>query len=142
MRVKFDKILQTIRESDTPIRVSESSKTTLDGTCNSTADVGDAVYVDSNGLFQKASASSKTEVHVIGFIDSKSSSTTCKIVTSGIMDKMSGLITGQDYFLSETSGKITTTPPTTSGSITTHVGKAINSTTLMVGLSNVYTIRS
>lgn len=125
-----------------PVPSSESSTLVIESGCDSSVAIRDLVYVYGADEVRKASASDISTAKTIGFVNEKSTSTTCKIITSGVISGFTNLIANKVYFLSETAGGITTTAPTTSGSVVTQVGIALNQTQMLVRLSYVYTKRS
>jgi len=110
--------------------------------CTIDVEVGDAVYVSSDDVVKRANNSSIDTAQVVGFVLEKPTASTAYLILSGVVSLFSGLTPGKKYFLDEFNGQITDIPPSDSGSVIVHVGQAITSSTLLVGLSNVYTIRS
>lgn len=94
--------------------------------------INDAVYISSNGTVSKALASS-SRTCAIGVVSEIISSTSCRVLTSGIIHGFSSGMTAGDYhYLSPTSaGGLTTTKPGTPY-IRQIVGVASNSTDLLV----------
>jgi len=96
-------------------------------TCFENVTQGDAVYSrESDGFVGKAIANDTFDkAKVAGFVEVTSTSgSEVRVITRGITT-MSGLNTGDLYFLSASSaGAITTTPPTTAGDFLTRVGEA------------------
>lgn len=98
-------------------------------TCDSTVAVGN--FVRMNGATAvNALADNATNSKVIGICTAKASSTECSIQVCGFTDGiLSGLTPSQNYFLSETTpGGITTTPPSGTGEIIIHLGRAYTAT--------------
>jgi len=99
--------------------------------CLITDQVGDWVIIVSDNTVN--SVVDNTKSHVVGVIVSKLTTTTCNIITHGKATVFSGLdSTKRRYFLS-TSGGLTDVPPTTGYVL--ELGKAINSTTLLLNLT-------
>lgn len=48
-----------------------------------------------------------------------------------VLTGLTGLTIGADYYLSETAGAITSTPPSTVGNLVQYIGKALSATTLL-----------
>ena len=96
-------------------------------TCFENVTQGDAVYSrESDGFIGKAIANDTFDkAKVAGFVEVTSTSgSEVRVITRGITT-MSGLNTGDLYFLSASSaGSITTTPPTSAGNFLTRVGEA------------------
>jgi len=135
MNIKYDVILQKLREGD-------SNPFERSGICTATEEVGEPVYIANNGNFLSASANSISTCKVIGIILSKPTVTTCIIRTGGIISGFTGLSVGQPYFLDVTQGYISEYPPTESGSVIVNVGLAISGTEFLIRLDSNYTIRS
>lgn len=107
----------------------------LDFACTATEAVGDVVYISTNDTVAQALADAPSTSNGIGIITSKATSTTCKVVTSGVVSVLSGLTAGLKYYLSEsTPGEISSTPPGTPTEVVLAVGIAINATTLYLRL--------
>jgi hypothetical protein len=105
--------------------------TTFD--CPGAVSVGDAVYIWGTNEVRRAQADSSSSGPVIGFVASKPSSTTCRVITSGPISGFVGLTAGAKYYLSHTTaGAITATPTATVGQVVQKVGIAMNSTTLFI----------
>ena len=96
-------------------------------TCFENVTQGDAVYSrESDGFIGKAIANDTFDkAKVAGFVEVTSTSgSQVRVITRGITT-MSGLNTGDLYFLSASSaGAITSTPPTSAGDFLTRVGEA------------------
>ena len=103
-------------------------------TCDSSVYVGAVVRI-SGGTAFNAIATSETNSRVFGICVAKSGSTTCDIQTCGHTNSVfSGLVAGQNYFLSDTvAGALITSPPTTPGYWVVHIGNAFSSTRLRIG---------
>ena len=104
-------------------------------TCFENVTQGDAVYSrESDGFIGKAIANDTFDkAKVAGFVEVTSTSgSQVRVITRGITT-MSGLNTGDLYFLSASSaGSITTTPPTSAGDFLTRVGEAGSTGQLIV----------
>lgn len=114
----------------------------VDMVCTSTEQVGDAVYTNSLGEVRQANNSDISTAKVTGFIISKASATSCKVRLFGLIDTFTGLDVGEEYFLSNISGDIDLTVPTTAGSVISRVGQAIKADLFFINLNNNYIIRS
>ncbi len=114
----------------------------IEGSCDTAVNVGEAVYVRPDGIFDKADASDISTAKVIGFVSEKSGTTACTVRISGEIETFSGLTSGDYYFLSTTEGAIDNSAPVAAGEVVTGVGKAVSSSKLIVELQNMYTIRS
>lgn len=102
-------------------------------TCDSTVAVGNVVRMN-GATAVNALANNTTNSKAVGICISKSSSTECSIQVTGFTSSLFGSLTpSENYFLSEsTPGGITTTPPTGSGEIVIHLGRAITSSQLVL----------
>lgn len=102
--------------------------------CDAGVVVGDWVRINSSSIAVKALADDPSNSHVMGLVEAKASSTVCSIRVSGVSAvTFAGLDPTLEYFLSPTTaGAMTTTVPTGSGHIVLRVGKALNSTTIVV----------
>lgn len=108
--------------------------------CPSGVSVGDAVQITTADNVDLADASVPADRPVIGFVKSKPTSTTCVLHYYGELGGFTGLTVGATYYLSEsTPGAITTTAPSTVGSIVQEVGFARSSTTLVVFIDPDFT---
>lgn len=141
VKVIYDKILDELRE-DTSAGSSSSVLQVTDVAVEAGVIVGDAVYITDTNKVDKASASSIATSKCIGFVQEFDVDGLATITLAGPANIVVGLQSGDRYFLSETPGQITQTPPTTSGSVIVHVGDAIEPHKLVVGLSRTYTIRA
>jgi hypothetical protein len=122
----------------------QASSTSVQGatvyTCPSGLAVGDAVQITGADAVDEADASVPADRPVIGFVQAKPTATTCILHYYGDLGVFSGLTVGATYYLSDTTpGAITTTAPTTVGSIVQEVGFARNSTTLVVFIDPDFT---
>ena len=94
---------------------------------------GNAVYLSGSTTWSQADASAESTAK--GMIGIRISAT--GVVTHGIYTT-TGLTAGATYYISETTGAITTTAPTTSGSIVRIVGYALSTTQLFVDPDKTY----
>jgi hypothetical protein len=105
--------------------------------CSSTVSVGDWVTV-SGGVAVKASASSPASAFLLGVVDSKNSATSANIITGGITGEIfSGLDTTKPYYLSASSGGMTTTQPTGYGQVVLPLGQPITPTRFLVRMGQL-----
>ena len=105
---------------------------------------GAPVYVDSNGKVLRAQADSVTTSFVLGLArETMSPGATGPIQTDGVLSLASwadvtgsaSLTPGARYFLDpDNPGKLTTTPPTTTGQTVVAIGKAISATDLEISI--------
>ena len=111
-----------------PIGAGESSSIYA---CTSNVSILDMVYLGSNDIVDQAIA---TDIHraAIGIVESKSNSTTAKVLYSGEISGFSNLIPGSIYYLSETLGQVSIVAPIAKGSIVQIIGFAKDSNTLMI----------
>lgn len=101
--------------------------------CDSTVFVNAAVRMNS-GTAYNALADSLINSNVIGFVESKPSTTLCNIRVSGVTSAVfSGLDETQEYFLSDVSaGTITLIPPTIAGHVLLKLGQPFSATEFVV----------
>lgn len=102
-------------------------------TCTATEAVGDIVCLDPSGSNKviKASNTSTSTAPAIGIIVSKPSTTTAVIRTGVESGGFVGIVAGATYFLG-TSGTLTTTAPTATGTIVQSVGIGVSSTKVLI----------
>lgn len=97
--------------------------------------VGDAVYMSGISTVDRANAA--TTPHAIGIVQEMPTSTSARVVLAGRTDTIfGGLIPGTLYYVSTTSGLITTAAPTNTGEYVQTVGTAETSTVLLVQLGD------
>ena len=113
----------------------------IEADCTATEQVGDPVYISGTDAVRQADASSITTGKVVGIISEKMTATTCRVQVTGSVT-LSGLTAGSAYFLSETTGQITTTIPTASGSVVAYIGQALSSTNLLLNINPSPMIRN
>jgi len=90
--------------------------------------VGDILSFNGTS-YVKAKADSVSNAEVVGIVSSVVDSNNFKLVYSGYVSGLSGLTAGEVYFLSDsTAGALTSTEPTTEGSISKPVLLAISNT--------------
>lgn len=125
-----------VDETDTyqmaDLRTTTNSPSHGTHTCTATEAVGNAIYVSAVDTVAQADATNEIKMPAIGIVVNKPSSITCYVVTHGLVSGLSGLTAGSRYFVSETAGAITTTAPTTSGSVVQEIGVALSTTELIV----------
>lgn len=100
-------------------------------TCDSGVAVRDVVYLDGSGVAQKADASSISTAPAVGLVLDKPTSTSCNVMTYGLMTGFTGLTVGQLY-MSETAGAVTSTAPAGAGRVFQPVGRAVSTTVVLV----------
>lgn len=93
----------------------------------------DAVYLSGSLTWSQADASAEATIDTM--IAIRISAT--EVLTHGVYTT-SGLTAGSIYYISETSGAITTTAPTTSGAIVRSIGYALSTTELFVDPDKTY----
>ncbi|MCJ8298986.1 MAG: hypothetical protein MJK13_08650 [Pseudomonadales bacterium] len=95
---------------------------------------GDAVYLSANDVVSKADASALATGKFIGFAETTvGSAVAVNVITAGIaMGVLTAATVNDHFFLSETSGDVTSTRPSTSGAIVYFVGYASNATDICV----------
>jgi len=103
---------------------------------------GQPLYITSNDTVAPADASAIATAKVIGFAKtSEPAAGTVQVQEDGIIGALSAATANDIYYLSETPGAVTTSPPTTPGSVVYKLGFAKNATDLHAQLQFI-TIRS
>lgn len=103
----------------------------------------EAVYISAASTVALADASAESTARVIGFADGAIADTTSgDICHDGVLDGFTGLTPGARYFLSETAGAITTTPPTSDESAVVQVGIAKSATELHIDIEVIAEIET
>jgi len=99
----------------------------------------DAVYISGADTVLKADATVFSTSKVIGFAPNAIGATSSgDILVAGVLTGvLTGATAGDAYYLSETAGLVSTTKPTTSGSVVYRVGYAKNATDLQLDLEFV-----
>ena len=111
--------------------------------CTISEVVGEPVYMFGSDDVRKADASDITTAKVVGFVETKPSTTTAWIKTAGPLNGIfSGLEIGSDYFLDTNAGAMVTNVPTGSGEVIVALGKALTATSFIVNLTDKYIIRA
>lgn len=111
-----------------------------DYNCAATVDVLDVVYLISPNTIEEADNDGASTYLVVGAVVEKPTSTTAKVQYSGEIVGYSGLTPGETYYLSDTPGEITITPPSTTGQRLQKVGFAKNATTLVLMIDRDFII--
>ena len=103
----------------------------------------DAVYISGASTVSVADASAESTARVIGFADGAIADTASgDICHDGVLDSFSGLTAGSRYFLSETAGQITTTPPTADDANVIQVGYAKSATELHIDIEYIVCVET
>lgn len=98
----------------------------------------DALYISAADNVSKADASAESTARVIGFAEAGAADTaSVNVVSEGVLGGFTGLTAGATYFLSETAGLITTTPPSNDESAVVQVGYAKSTTELHIHIEQV-----
>lgn len=89
------------------------------------------IFDDTGTAKARKADASAIGTKAVGFLlATVTSGQTATVYFSRLNDQLTGLSIGATYWLSETAGAITTTPPTGAGVISQKVGTAVNATTL------------
>lgn len=135
--------IDAINEALQNISAAGSGASVISITADSSTAVGDLVYIDGNGIAQRAIATSAVTSRVVGFILTKPDSTTARITQYGLSNR-SGLITGLKYYLSANSpGQVQVNAPTAAGTIIKQIGVAVSTSTILFNINKTpVTVRS
>ena len=94
--------------------------------------VGDVVYLNGS-TYTKAKADAANTAEVVGVVSKVNTSDQFELTLSGEVSGLTGLVSGEVYFLSaDTAGVLTTTEPTVVGQVSLPVGVASSTTSLYV----------
>lgn len=137
--VKYDTILQKLREKDTT--TSSTNVLEFSGTCTSAEAIGDPVYATSAGILRTGDAATFSKSKIIGFIVSKANPTSCIVRVAGTIT-LSGLTPGVPYFLGISPTTLTAIPPSGAGSVVNCLGIARDSATFIILINSNITVRS
>jgi len=91
------------------------------------------IHIDTDGAIELADATDDTKP-VDGYVETaiaEDASGTVIVGHGQVLNGFTGLNPGSDYYLSETPGTITLTPPAAAGNLVQYVGKALTATTLL-----------
>ena len=151
-------IMEMLRPCESTMTLTDSVHVILDGyhpgggtstlaiTANETVLVGQPVYVSGNNTINLASASSLSEAQAIGLVEvGATANGTANVLTDGTINQAdwtsvigsTNLTPGSVYFLSTTSGKMSTTPPTGDGETVVTIGVAITTTKFDIEVNEV-----
>lgn len=125
--------------------------TTLQNNHGSGLVIGEAVFISAAGQVQKANANSGSTYAVIGLVADASianaASGSIAVVgtltaTTGEWDTVTGqtggLTAGAQYYLSAvTAGRLTSTPPSTTGHYVVNVGRALSTTVMLINQNQI-----
>jgi len=113
--------------------------------------IGEAVYISAAGQVSKANANSGSTYAVVGLVADTSIADTASgsiaiagtlTATTGQWDTVTGgsggLTAGAQYYLSDTTaGRLTTTPPSTTGRYVVNVGRALSTTVMLINQNQI-----
>ena len=132
-------IISALVALQTAIAGMDESSLTMELTAASNLAIGDAVYIDANGILAKAIHSSTRDIATVAgmVMEAVSANATAKLSFAGKIDLTGwsggNLTVGSRYFLNG-SGAISTTPPSTGGHYVVFVGEALNANTLALNI--------
>jgi len=112
---------------------------TVDLTATVALAAGEWVNIYDNAGTPEARLADATDIstEVSGFVlSSVILGGTATVYLEGTNDQLTGLTAGVKYFLSETAGAETVTPPSTSAAIVQNLGKTLNATSISFEPSN------
>ena len=109
-------------------------------TCPSDVAVGDAVYFTGPSAVDLADALSVSTAPAIGLVFSKPTTTTCIVMLEGEFTGLSGIVTDATYYLDDTAGDVTTTPPSAPGEVVQPLAVGKNTTTLILTPNRNYVV--
>ena len=127
--------------------IESTTQVSLTNTSGGTMTIGQPVYVETNGNVDLADASTSPHCKVIGLVASTtiSDTTAGNIAVAGILTATAGqwdtavaesiptgLTGGTTYYLSESTGLLTSTAPTTTGAYVAPVGIALSATQMKI----------
>lgn len=121
-----------------------SSGSTFEAACLAGLAVHELVYVNGVDSVALASTNDDPSGHIVGIVESKPTSTTCVVRTSGTVTGMTGLITGSRYFGSP-SGLPTTMRPSgteVAPKLSTQIGIALSTTALELSIDPPIRVKS
>lgn len=104
--------------------------------------VRDAVYLKSNGKVEKADASAVGTTPVIGFVSAVLGGNQVEVMTEKILDGFAGLTVAAPYYLSETAGEITDTPPDNPGTVVQELALAVAADKILIKIDTDATVNS
>jgi len=120
-----------------------SDSFSVPGTFDSTASIGQPLYVTLAGPFELGNASLEASALVLGLVSTAATAgnqgeiTTGGILTQSAWTAVTGsalLTTGAEYFLSQTSGMLTTVVPT--NLVQASIGRAVNPTSFSIEIQS------
>jgi hypothetical protein len=138
---KFDIETNDFHDIATP--VDPSSYTV---TANETVAVGQPIYISASDTVNLADASLSSTANVLGLVSvGASASNTATVLSEGSVNQAdwtsvtgtTNLTPGSVYYLSGTTGKMTTTKPTSGGDIIIQLGTAVSTTKFNIEVQEV-----
>lgn len=114
--------------SSTPIQVTSYSG---NYTCPGSVAIGDVVYLTGSLAVDKADNTLPATTPILGIVSEKPTLTTATIIYAGEISAYGGLVPNTSYFLG-VAGSITSTPPSTTGTVIQRVGIAVSNSTLIL----------
>lgn len=113
----------------------------VEAVCSPAEAVGNVVYIFASGEVRAADNSNISTAKSVGIIVLKATATSCIVRIIGVVEALSGLTVGKQYFLGS-SGSITDIAPNASGSVISRIGHASTVNSLILNINNNYIIRS
>jgi hypothetical protein len=108
--------------------------------CPGTVNVFDVVALSAADTVDKANAANPALSPALGIVLSKPTATSAEVMHYGSIPGMVGLTVGATYFLSSSSGGMSTIPPTGSGVVVQTLGVATSTTTFLAMVTREFVL--
>jgi hypothetical protein len=106
--------------------------------CSSGLTVGTVVYFSGASTVDAANAIDLTASPAIGLVYYKPTPTTCIVMYAGEFTGLSGITPDATYFLDDSAGLYSTTPPSAPGEVVQRLGVGKNTTTLVLDINREF----